>query len=242
MENAALKIDFCNAGASEHKPLLFGFPRAFHHLENPAFVIEDHEIERLAFRLPYVQKLPYSLFLDDRGRVHFEINHSSFFPDRSWKKLFQYVLRPDRAFYDLLRTHISRGSLLKDERRLIGGMVCTYYADTQTAEIKLLGILSPEDSRDLDPEIRRKAFDILCERHRPFLKWMGAKASYSTPCIIPVAKASKSGWALKKSGLREKFKTFCDGFPMSLVKKQNIFFDERYERVYRDNSKGPGGR
>lgn len=223
MTNLALRLE------TETTPL-FAFSRVVQNPSvPPAFIVEDHEIERLAFAMPYVKALPYSAFVDDRGRVHFEINHSSYYPSKSVKTFLKSAVKPDKYFYDLLRTQIIGGSLIKNERRLIGGAICTFYGDTKTTEVKLLGTLPREETLDVAPEIRRQAANLLIKWHHPLLRWLGGIGTHTTPCVIPVEKMKKNGWVVKDMTFKEKLEKFKDGLPMSLIKRQNIFIDRDYE-------------
>ncbi len=231
MSQTALKLSF---EETMTKGPLFAFPRVIHNPSTPpVFIVEDHEIERLAFKMPTVPVLPYTYLVDDQGRVHVEINHSSYFPSKSIWKTLMMAVRPEKYFYDLLRTKIIEGSCLKNERRLIGGAICAYYADRQETEVKLLGTLPREETLDVSPEVRKKAMNLLIKWHHPLLRWLGAKRTHTTPCVIPIDKMIRNGWFIKPLRRKERLEKFRDGLPMSLLKTQHIFVDGDYENKCR---------
>ncbi len=190
----------------------------------PIFILELEDIERLAFQMPAeVKVFPFSWFVDDQGRVHFEINYSSYSPKNTFWNRLKWLVRPDKYFYELLRSKIIDGSQLRDERRLIGGGVCTYYADRKELRVNNFGILPPSKTQDIAPEVRKKAFELLSGNLRPFGLWLGAEKLITTPCVIPVEKMKKLGWSIKKLTLKTFWKMFLDSFPLGLVKEQYIF-------------------
>lgn len=243
--NLALKIQpsdkEAHKEAHDKASPLYAFPRVVHNPPAPpVFIVEHPDVARLAFKMPPVPALPYSVFVDDQAQVHFELNHSSYFPSKSISTFLASFINPNRVFYDLLRTKIIGGSVIhgKGERRLIGGTIGTFFADQKLTEIKLMGTLSPEETADVDPEIRRNATNLMSRAHHALLRWLGVEKVLSTPCIIPVKRMHKIGWDIQKLNLKGRWEKFRDGLPYSLIKKQLIFFDRDYEENCRQEEGG----
>ncbi len=227
MGYAVLKLEPEN----RKKEKLTSFKRVMTTSSNaPAFILESEDIERLAFKMPQVPEFPFSFFIDNKSHVHFEVNYSSYFIPTGWREGFKKLLQPDRYLYDLLRKRIIEGSLLKKERHLIGGGIATYYSASKTVEVKLYGLLKPEDCVTVDPFVRKNAFAELTYWLRPFASWLGADRIVSSPCVIPVEKMKRIGWTVKKLSFNE-WKSFVKAaFPLSLVRKQRIFECDAYKR------------
>ncbi|QQR80565.1 MAG: hypothetical protein IPJ69_14970 [Deltaproteobacteria bacterium] len=119
---------------------------------------------------------------------------------------------------------------MKNERKLIGGGIATYYSKTKKIEVKIYGILKPEECTGIDPYVRKNAFAELTYWLRPFGAWLGAEEIVSSPCVIPVDKMKKIGWTIKKMNLSEKWEFLKAAFPLSLVRKQYIFICDVYKR------------
>lgn len=232
-----LAMDNATESAPSKEPL-YAFPRIIQTPLAPAAIVEEHELERLMFRLPYVKALPISIFIDDQGRTHLEVNHTCYYPRQTKNWALKFFINPKRNYYEALRTKVIDGSLIKNERRLIGGGMATWHGDTRKSEVALMGILPEEYTGDVDPEIRRNAFSRLVHIYHASLRWLGAVQAYTSPCVIPVKKLEKYGWKLKDLTIREKAVQMREGFPMSLVVRQNVFIDAAYENHCSDNALG----
>lgn len=204
---------------------LLAFRRVFFNPPTPPiFILELEDIEKLAFKMPSeIKVFPLSWFVDDQGRVHFEINYSSYSPKNTFWNRLKWLVRPDKYFYEVLRSDIIEGSQLRHERHLIGGGVCTYYADRKELRVNNFGILPKSKTQHIKSEIRRKAFELLSGSLRPLGLWLGVEKLVTTPCVIPVEKMKKLGWDIKVLSLKVWLKMFRDSFPLGLVKKQYIF-------------------
>ena len=225
MSNAALKIE------TMEDEKLTAFRRVQYTPPTPpVFILESEDIAKLAFKMPEVPALPFSFFIDDHGHVHFEINHSSCYLREGWMAVVQKLINPDKYLYDLLRKNIVNGSLLKNERKLIGGGVAAYEAKTKTIEVKIYGILKPADCQKVNPYVRKNAFAELSYWLRPIGEWLGADEIVSSPCVIHPDKMKKIGWNKKKLSFVECLKFLKVSFPLFLVRRQNMFFCEVYKR------------
>ena len=231
MSNAVLKTEVIGMETEMDNDKLNAFRRVHYTPPKaPVFILESEDIAKLNFKMPRVDKLPLSLFIDVRGHVHFEINHSSYFLKEGFVAILQKLINPEKYFYDLLRTNIIEGSLLKNERKLIGGGIATYEYKTKTLEIKIYGILNPEDCRGMDPYTRKNAFAELSYWLRPIAEWLGAKRIITSPCVIHPNKMKKIGWSKLKMTAKEKFEFLKSSFPLFLVRRQNVFICDVYKR------------
>lgn len=231
MSNAVLKTEWIEGKSEEGSATLNAFRRVYYTPpQPPVFILESEDIAKLNFRMPVVEKLPLSLFIDTQGHVHFEINHSSYFLKEGFLATLQKLINPEKYFYDQLRKHIIEGSLLKYERHLMGGGVATYESKTKTLEIKIYGILKPEECTDIDPYIRKNAFAELSYWLRPIAEWLGAERIISSPCIIHPDKMKKIGWSKLKMTVKETLEFLKYSFPLFLVRRQNVFICDVYKR------------
>ena len=179
----------------------------------PVVVLDASELNLYEYRP--VETIPVTGFVDDRGRVHFELNYVTYHLNR-WKNFWKWLKNP-RSFYYELPEHLINGSLLKEERRLIAGGQGVYEAKTGSLNLQNVGILHRRLIPDVDPTIRKQAifsFQAACDRLIP---WMGGRRAYSWT-LIPRDKMEALGWVYQGYGpLGELVQFYWMSLPMSLV-------------------------
>ena len=183
------------------------------------FLLEDFELLQKT-PLPVEGPLPFAEFIDDQLRVHFEINN---FIQRFPRPGLKDFLDPD-GFYDRIAPSLIDGSLLKNEKRLLGGITGVYYPDGHYTDIAIVGILPREETQDIPASTRKNVFLKLCERMDEFNLWLGSKELRSGYTVIDPKKMAKVGW--KQVGLRSlkewiRFYTSC--FPICLRRRQKYY-------------------
>lgn len=191
----------------------------------PVFLVEDHEIEELV-QLPLEgNNLPFTEFIDAEGRIHFEVNHYSYLHLKHLSRYLVWMFRPHRSLQEVAQRIIAK-SFLKDERRLLGGMVGVYNPKERKAIIYYAGLLPCGVEVPMGDEKRRNAFRDLHIALERFLIWLGAEVVESTPCFVDQKKMRKNGWSVKTLKLKEKIRALRDVFPFWIWRKPRIFKKE----------------
>ena len=207
-----------NSQKAKHQPL----PRAIRlPPEAPVFLIEDWELPNLT-QIPSGKELPFSGFVDVRGRVHFEVNYWSYLPSKSVLDFMRWAIKPHLYLKDLC-LRITEKSLLKGERQLLGGFVGTFHSVSKSAKIYYIGLLPPGVGVPMQHEIRQKAFDKLVHEMDRLLQWMGADSAETTPCVISEEKMKRIGWSLKPLSWTQHLRMLKHGFPLSVRLKPRIY-------------------
>jgi hypothetical protein len=191
----------------------------------PVFLLEDREIGQRQ-PLPPVSTLPFGMFIDDQLRVHFELNHQlNILPPPGWRDFFS----PMRRYLSMAPKLIAR-SLLKGERRLIGGLYGIYKPAERHVVVVFTGVLRREEIPDVPADVRNRALDVMGERLHQFNQWLGADFVHSGPTAIPDKVMRRVGWERYRiRKWKNRWRFFRDSFPMCL--RLSIRF---YVKKYRD--------
>jgi hypothetical protein len=202
-----------------------------------ALVIEEEQIERVA--LPLVKRgeiIPFALLLDADGHVHIEYNHSVFNPKNEPYRFFKkiYWLFFPQAYFLHLAPMIIEGSLLYDERQLIGGASCHYYQADDEIYVQFWAALTKEQLRKrcIELEKRRGMGLHIAEVLHRFCNRLGvhyATATSSVPYLVnQISKVY--GWKVQVSlTWRERLRLFWSTFPVSLWHRETSFRKDFWE-------------
>lgn len=185
----------------------------------PIFLLEDWEIP-LRSQLPIEDALPYVVLIDDQLRVHFELNN---WINKFHRPGFKDFMDPD-GFYGRIAPQIIEGSLLKDQRRLIGGITGIYYPKGGYSDIHVVGLLPKEKLEDMDPIARRKAFKHMCSRLDDLNVWLGAREMRSGYTVIGRDKMNAVGWEkVDFTNLKQLWIFYKAAFPIWLRRRQGYY-------------------
>lgn len=197
-------------------------PRVIENTNPPAFHVEDFEIDHLV-DFPKDLKMPFSGFVDEDGKTHFELNVWGWTPEFSRKKGFIWMLRPD-LFLGEFFERITKTSLVKKNRKIVAAMAGMFYGAEKKAVVHYLAT-RPKSLNDLPEghEARIRGMQIMAVQVDRLLKWLGAAHVETSPCVIPVHKMARIGWSVKPLGLIEKLKVYRQGFPVSIRRTPRIF-------------------
>jgi len=187
--------------------------------------LEDIEIGHRQ-KLPEVPELPFGMFIDDQLRVHFEINHVlNILPPPSWK---DFVF-PMRRYLSMAPKLIEK-SLLKSDRRLIGGLYGIYKPSQKHVVVISTGVLTRSELPNVPSDVRQRAFDVMSERLHQFNQWLGADFVHSGPTVIPDKVMRRIGWELYKiKQWKNRWGFFKETFPICLRRRVRV-----YMKKYRD--------
>jgi len=197
-------------------------PRVIENTNPPAFHVEDFEIDHLV-DFPKDLKMPFSGFVDEDGKTHFELNVWGWTPEFSRKKGFIWMLRPN-LFLGEFFERITKTSLVKKDRKIVAAMAGMFYGAEKKAVIHYFAT-RPRELNDLPEghDVRIRGMQILVKHMERLLRWLGAEVGETSPCVIPVEKMRKIGWLVKPLSFIEKIKVFRRGFPVSIRRKARIF-------------------
>ncbi len=191
----------------------------------PVFLLEAEEIGWVQ-PLPSVPELHFAMFVDDRLRVHFEINHVINRFDRPRLKDLWNPMKHYRAIAPTLIEH----SFLKNHRRLIGGLAATFTLRDRCTLIRVIGILPQEELRNISKEVRKKAFLLLGEKVDEFNRWIGADFVRSGYTVIPAERMIQAGWEIYRlKKWKNILRFYRESFPLWLRRHQK-FFIRRYQK------------
>ncbi len=198
-------------------------PRVVPKTHPPAFIIEDWEIPHL-IPWPEVNEMPFAGFIDDKGRIHFELNRWAWTPEFNWIKRLRWAFRPHLFLKEFFQ-RITENSFLKEERFFLAGFTGVFHGKEKKAVIHFLASRHADDPRvPQNHEVRRNIMDRLCrEGLDSLLNYLETKVGETSPCVIPVEKMKKISWTVKSLTLLEKIKVFRRGLPVSLRMKPRIF-------------------
>jgi hypothetical protein len=189
--------------------------------QTPIFFMEDWEIP-LRSQLPIENALPYLVLIDSQLRVHFELNNNNWINKFS-KPGFRALMDLDN-FYSHVAPQIMEASLLKSERRLIGGIAAIFYPKGHYSDVHVTGLLPKEKTLDMDPALRRQAFKHIFDRLDQLNMWLGAKEIRSGCTVVTHAKMKIIGWEkINLVTFKELWTFYKAAFPIWLRRRQGYY-------------------
>lgn len=197
-------------------------PRVLPDTNPPVFFVEDWEIDQLG-DFPQDIKMPFSGFVDEDGKTHFELNVWGWTPEFSRKKAFIWMLRP-HLFLGEFFERILKTSVIKKDKKIVAAVAGMYYGQEKKCVIHYLAT-RPQHWNDLPDghDVRKRGMVIIGAQVDRLMKWLGARVIESSPCVVPVAKMKKVGWQVKPLSFVEKLKVYRQGFPVSIRRTPRIF-------------------
>ena len=192
----------------------------------PALLIEEEQIAGLVMpEMPAAEAIPASSFIDVNQHVHIEYNNGAFDPAAMKKHLWRWFWDPERYYRDIAPNVIA-GSLLKDERQLIGGATFHYYPQKNEVYVQFWGIYSPKQARErgIDPAVLKEAAYHHHEVMDRFHRHLGIKLMTTTSGVEACERRlMQFGWEEYKGTWKKRLKLFKAMFPISLRGREKLF-------------------
>ena len=189
-----------------------------------AYVVNDEDLFRTYMPWtinPLTEIMVSSGFVDDKGHIHFEFNHSLFDPKKYLN--FKALLRPN-YFYEALVQEFLQTSLLKDERKLIAGGHFIFNFKTKENSILNIIILPRHLIPDVDPDFRKELIFRFQESFDRLTRRMGGESERAATLVIPDQRMLALGYErYYPKTWKEKWALFKDFWPITLRGTQRVY-------------------
>jgi len=203
------------------------FPRILERKPLPsAYLIEEEEIDHITIpEWPAGTAIPASSFVDINHHVHIEYCNIAFDPTGEKRRL-GWMINPLK-YYRRIAPKVVDGSLVTNERDLIGGATFHYQPDKHEVYVQYWGIFSKEqaEERGIDPKVLKGAAAHQHAVMDRFHKRLGIKRMFTTSAVDAcISLLLAYGWEeYPPASWRERLGLFTGTFPVSLRCRERMF-------------------